>query len=169
MSWKKRTGRSRFTTGRMAVSVIRPFVAPLVSRGDTSACPRGGNGSTTNGLREFIDWCQIPASSLPGSLEPGGHGHHGSLDRPYGQLSALHPLSTRALYLFHAQHARPCSRSHAAFLVTSRRTLAVLSDWYSYSQLHPQVVTIPGHANATTNSVPQLYFRRARKSQIQRG
>jgi hypothetical protein len=50
--------------------------------------------------------------------------------------------------------------------VTSRRTLGVLSDWYSYSQLHPQVVTIPRHANATTNSVPQLYFRRARKSHI---
>jgi|SRR6476646_8181441 len=166
MSWKKRTGRLRFTTRRMAVCAIRPFVALLVSREDTSACPRGGNGSTTNGLPEFIDLCQIQASSLPEPIEPGGHGHHGSLDRPCGQLSALHPLSTRALYLFHAQHARLYSRSHAAFLVTSRRTLGVLSDWYSYSQLHPQVVTIPCHANATTNSVPQLYFRRTRKSQI---
>jgi hypothetical protein len=61
MSWKKRTGRLRFTIGRKAVGAIRPFVALLVSGEDTSACPRGGKGSTTNGLREFIDLCQILA------------------------------------------------------------------------------------------------------------
>jgi hypothetical protein len=47
--------------------------------------------------------------------------------------------------------------------VTSRRTLDVPSDWYSYSQLHPQLVTIQRHGVGSSKSVPQLYFGRRRK------